>query len=226
MKKYFVYRNTKFPGTAFAGEYIDMGTGIYDGWTHYYRLKADGSRGEECYMKIAPEEITEHDSQTDAINALQSSVIASEINHPFQPISSDTAKGTVATVEDTNSDEEKIEDVLQQLKQFQGNKDGNSEPVVVAPSPTPQPQQKKKRHRRTKAEMAAARAEAARLQAEEEERQRMEQEAEQKKKVREQWLNLFAGVVAALVVIGVVVMGAGAIALLAFAGAGGLLAKA
>lgn len=225
MKKYFVYRNTKFPGTDFAGEYIGMGTGIYDGWTHYYRLKADGSRGEECYMKMTPEEITEHDSQKDAINALQSPVIASEINHLFQPISSDTAKGTAATVDETKTDEEKIGDVLQQLKQFQGNTDGNGEPVVVS-SPTPQPQQKKKRHRRTKAEMAAARAEAARLQAEEEERQRMEQEAEQKKKVREQWLNIFAGVVAALVVIGVVVMGAGAIALLAFAGAGGLLAKA
>lgn len=225
MKKYFVYRNTKFPGTDFAGEYIGMGTGIYDGWTHYYRLKADGSRGEECYMKMTPEEITEHDSQKDAINALQSPVIASEINHPFQPISSDTAKGTAATVEDAKTDEEKIGDVLQQLKQFQGNTNGNGEPVVVS-SPTPQPQQKKKRHRRTKAEMAAARAEAARLQAEEEERQRMEQESEQKKKVREQWLNIFAGVVAALVVIGVVVMGAGAIALLAFAGAGGLLAKA
>lgn len=153
MARYFKYTDPRGVCPSFMAEFIEDGTGDFEGWIWYRRI----NNRQKCAAKFCPGEIEWID------------------NNP-----------SVQT-------------------------------TACTPSSTEKP--KPKRHRRTKAEMKAAR-EQERLQA-----QRIEEQQEKLRR-RNREMDLFAGIIAFVGVALLLWVGIGAVGLLAFFGAGGMLSKA
>lgn len=220
MARYFSYHNDKFPQIDFSAEYLGEGDGALTGWTHYRK-----ENGEEGYMKMQPDELTWYDHIPTAEELPDTHTEAPQSHKSEQPlnptpaqIEADMQAENGGNDDSGNDDDvEAISDLISQLQQ------------VGKPEGATGTQARPRRKRRTKAEMAAAREEAERQRVIREQeaaaQQQQEEERQRKQQRQARQLNIFATVLAVLIVAGIVVFGAGALAAFAFLGAGGMLAK-
>lgn len=198
------YKSSKSSYLDFRFKFLGMGEGCLKNWHHYINM----DNGENCYMVLDPADIHPDNEEENPIETIS-----------LQPESTETiqAKPTETNhVEPTES----------------ATIDEKPEPLIVNPTADEKPAHRKRGRRKS-----AKTIEREQRKKEQEERRMMErrraqfliqqqQEQQRKERNRQKAISVFAGVLAAAAVIGVIFVGIGALGLLAFFGAGGMLAEA